>query len=93
MCILFAVWSSARMKAGDPWTESLACSICGLSGGARLSQPKKRRRTEVPASNNWQPSAVGRHKIDLKDNLDSDPGERRAHILLHLSTGGLDEEA
>jgi hypothetical protein len=30
------------MKAGDPWTESLACSNCGRSGSARLSQPKKR---------------------------------------------------
>jgi hypothetical protein len=26
------------MKAGDPWTESLTCSKCGLSGSARLSQ-------------------------------------------------------
>ena len=30
------------MKAGDPWTESLACSNCGLSGSVLLSQPKNR---------------------------------------------------
>ena len=67
--------------------------ICGLSGCDRLSQPKKRRRTEVPASDNWQRVPSVGTRFDLKDNLDSDPRERRAHILLHLSTGGLDEEA
>ena len=41
-------------------------------GSARFKQlfvrelPKKRRRTEVSASSNWQPGAVGRHKITLK---------------------------
>src|SRR5690349_11458220 len=27
---------------GDQWTELLACSRCGLSGQARLSQPENR---------------------------------------------------
>jgi hypothetical protein len=35
---------------------------------------QKATTPEVPASNNWQPSAVCRHKIDRKDNLDLDPG-------------------
>jgi hypothetical protein len=30
------------MTAGDRWTELLMCSNCGMSGPARLSQPKKR---------------------------------------------------
>src|ERR1700751_4008421 len=28
------------MTTGDQWTELLACSRCGLSGRARLSQPE-----------------------------------------------------
>jgi hypothetical protein len=29
------------MKAGDQWTELLACWSCGLSGTAHFSQPEK----------------------------------------------------
>ena len=30
------------MKARTQWIELLTCSNCGMSGSARLSQPKKR---------------------------------------------------
>ena len=33
------------------------------------SYPKKRRRTEVAASINWEPSAIGRDNFDLKTDL------------------------